>query len=155
VTDIAVNLTDPMFQGTYHGRAKHPSDLDAVVARARTAGVDKILITGTSLKESSGALSLARRYGQLSLTHYTCEADMADLCSTAGVHPTSTNELDSFPRGAEAYLSDLNRLIEEDRGQGGSKRIVSIGEVGLGESLRLTSPRAAELNIFLPQTMTA
>ena len=51
---------------------------------------------------------------------------------TAGIHPTSISEIDAHPSGPEEYISDLVKLIEEDRGQGGSKRIVSIGEVGLG-----------------------
>lgn len=55
-----------------------------------------------------------------------------DLHSTAGCHPTSTTEIDSFKGGEEAYFSELETLISEDRGEGGSKRIVSIGEVGLG-----------------------
>lgn len=52
-----------MFKGTYHGRTKHPSDIDAVVKRARARGVEKILITGTSLQESQDALELAKKYG--------------------------------------------------------------------------------------------
>ncbi|CAD6569898.1 MAG: hypothetical protein TREMPRED_005500 [Tremellales sp. Tagirdzhanova-0007] len=114
--DIALNLTDPMFAGTYHRHFKHPSDLDAVVSRARSAGVERMLITGTSLSETLRALELAKRY---------------DMWCTAGIHPTSISEIDAHPSGPEEYISDLVKLIEEDRGQGGSKRIVSIGEVGL------------------------
>lgn len=62
--DIAVNLTDPMFQGVYHGKKRHAPDLDAVVRRAKDSGVERILITGTSLSESRRALDLAKRYGQ-------------------------------------------------------------------------------------------
>jgi TatD DNase family protein len=59
-----VNLTDPQFEGTYHGRQKHSSDLEAVVSRAKGKGVERILITGTSLEESRRALDLARRFGE-------------------------------------------------------------------------------------------
>jgi TatD DNase family protein len=60
--DIAVNLTDPMYRGEYHGKARHPSDLDQVVTRAHEAGVERILITGTSIKETRDALELAKKY---------------------------------------------------------------------------------------------
>lgn len=57
-----MNLTDPQFTGSYHGRRKHASDLDAVVHRAHEKGVEKLLITGTSLKESREALDMAKKY---------------------------------------------------------------------------------------------
>jgi len=60
--DIAVNLTDPMYRGEYHGKARHPSDLDQVVTRAREAGVERILIAGTSIKETRDALEMAKKY---------------------------------------------------------------------------------------------
>jgi Tat protein secretion system quality control protein TatD with DNase activity len=60
--DIAVNLTDPMYRGEYHGKARHPSDLDQVVTRAHEAGVERILVTGTSIKETRDALELAKKY---------------------------------------------------------------------------------------------
>ena len=60
--DIAVNLTDPMYRGEYHGKARHTSDLDQVVTRAREAGVERILITGTSIKETRDALEMAKKY---------------------------------------------------------------------------------------------
>jgi hypothetical protein len=60
-TDIAVNLTDPMYRGEYHGKTRHASDLDQVVERAKKAGVERILITGTSLQETKDALALAKK----------------------------------------------------------------------------------------------
>jgi TatD DNase family protein len=59
--DIGVNLTHASFR----------EDRDAVVARARQAGIDMI-ITGTTVPGSRRALELARQYG----LHATC-----------GIHP--------------------------------------------------------------------
>lgn len=53
-----------MYQGEYHGKTRHPSDLEAVVKRAHEAGVERILITGTSLSESKAALDLAKKYSE-------------------------------------------------------------------------------------------
>jgi hypothetical protein len=65
---------------------------------------------------------------------------MADLHCTAGCHPTSTGELDKYPGGITAYLDALRNVIKEDRE--GEKRIISIGEIGLGAwfFFFLTSP---------------
>jgi TatD DNase family protein len=60
--DIAVNLTDDMFTGLYRGKQLHESDLDQVVQRAKDRGVERMIITGTSLKESRQAIELAKRY---------------------------------------------------------------------------------------------
>ena len=56
--DIGANLTDPMFSGFYnHGRSdRHPPDLDAVLDRAREAGVEKIIVTAGSLAEAHPAV---------------------------------------------------------------------------------------------------
>lgn len=40
--------------------------------------------------------------------------------------------MNQHPSGPEGYVKELQQLIEEDRGEGGSKRIISIGEMGLG-----------------------
>lgn len=133
--DIAVNLTDPMFQGKYGGRKKHEADVKAVIERAKAKGVEKILITGTSLKESKDALEMAKEFGESS-EHFNAlqkyKYQHTDLQCSAGVHPTSTCEMDKHPCGAEGYLKELTDLIDQDLGEGGSKRIISIGEIGLG-----------------------
>ena len=52
-TDIAVNLTDTMYKGQYHGgKQAHPADVENVLTRAALAGVTRIIITGTDLEES-------------------------------------------------------------------------------------------------------
>jgi TatD DNase family protein len=129
-SDIAVNLTDPMYRGEYHGKSRHTSDLENVVKRAREAGVERILITGTSLSESRAALDLAKQYSK-----HLCQAraKVPGLHCTAGCHPTSTSEIDQYPDGVDAYMRELGNFIAEDRGEGGSKRIISIGEIGLGK----------------------
>ncbi|KAI9632991.1 uncharacterized protein MKK02DRAFT_35211 [Dioszegia hungarica] len=135
--DIAVNLTDPMFQGIYHGKKKHAPDLDAVISRAKSQGVQRMLITGTSLSESREALEMAKRY---------------DLHCTAGVHPTSTSEIDKHPQGADACFQELEQLIEADRGEGGSKRIISLGEIGLDYDRLNWSPKETQLR-HLPRLL--
>ncbi|KAK4686202.1 TatD DNase family protein, partial [Tremellales sp. Uapishka_1] len=123
-----------MYQGQYHGKTKHHVDLAAVVARAKDVGVEKMLITGTSLSESRAALKLAKQF---------------DIHCTAGVHPTSTSELDTHASGSEGYLQELSALIQEDRGESGSKRIISVGEIGLDYDRLHHSPRETQLR-YLP-----
>lgn len=38
-------------------------DFEAVISRARAAGVGSMIITGTSLRESKKALEIAKKYG--------------------------------------------------------------------------------------------
>lgn len=100
--DIGANLTDEMYQGMYHGSKKHEPDLDIVLARSWTAGVDKMIITGGSLTDSHKAIELAR----------------SDCC-----HPTRCKD---FLPDAEAYLQSLRDLITENK-----DKVVAIGECGL------------------------
>ncbi|OCH94701.1 Mg-dependent DNase [Obba rivulosa] len=112
--DIAVNLTDPMFRGSYHGRKKHEDDFEAMLERSRAAGVKSMMITGGSLEESREALELARKY---------------DLYATVGCHPTRSGQFDEFPDGPAAYLLELEKLILEN--MTGRGRVAAIGECGL------------------------
>ncbi|KDO70641.1 hypothetical protein CISIN_1g0209852mg, partial [Citrus sinensis] len=41
--DIAVNFTDGMFKGIYHGKQCHASDIATVLSRAWSSGVDRII----------------------------------------------------------------------------------------------------------------
>ncbi|HEV7984638.1 MAG TPA: TatD family hydrolase, partial [Steroidobacteraceae bacterium] len=63
-TDIGVNLTHDSFK----------DDRDAVIERARNAGVTQMIVTGADLASSAAAVRLAR-------------AHSPTLFATAGVHP--------------------------------------------------------------------
>ncbi|KAG8850539.1 hypothetical protein FRB91_008952, partial [Serendipita sp. 411] len=57
-----VNLTDPVFRGLHRGHRKHPDDFEAVLSRAKAAGVESQIITGGSLSESRAAIKLAKEH---------------------------------------------------------------------------------------------
>ncbi|EFI28668.1 TatD DNase domain containing 1 [Coprinopsis cinerea okayama7 len=58
--DIAINLTDPVYRGLYHGKKKHEDDMTEMLQRCKVAGVKSMIITGGSLSESKEALDLAK-----------------------------------------------------------------------------------------------
>ena len=64
--DIGANLTDPMYQGLYHGSRKHDPDLPDVLDRALKHGLLKMIVTGGSLEDSQKALELAKTKGSCS-----------------------------------------------------------------------------------------
>ncbi|XP_059668647.1 uncharacterized protein LOC132313739 [Cornus florida] len=111
--DIAVNFTDSMFKGIYHGKQCHVPDIPAVLSRAWSAGVDRIIVTGGSLEESKEALAIA-------------ETDARLFC-TVGVHPTRCKE---FEEGGdpEKHFQALLSLAKEGIEKG---KVVAIGECGL------------------------
>ena len=59
---IGINLSDAMFQGHYHGKQAHESDLDDVIQRAKDVGCEKFMVTGSDLEESQTAIQIARDY---------------------------------------------------------------------------------------------
>jgi len=108
--DIGANLTDSMYMGEYNGSSKHIPDLQAVIDRAREAGVSKMMVTGGNLEESRKAIDLSKQH--------------SDLFATVGCHPTRCDEFDQF--GESEYYNDLLKLINENR-----EHVVAIGEFGL------------------------
>lgn len=111
--DIAVNFTDGMFKGMYHGKQCHSADIPAVLARAWAAGVDRIIVTGGSLKESREALEIAETDGRL-------------FC-TVGVHPTRCGEFEESG-DPEGHFQALLALAKEGIEKG---KVVAVGECGL------------------------
>jgi len=102
--DIGANLSHESFSG----------DLDQIIDEAQQVGIQHIMVTGTSIADSSKAASLA--------THYE-----GYLSSTAGVHP---HEAASFN---ECMPKDLKALALQDC-------VKAIGETGL-DYFRDYSPR--------------
>src|SRR4051794_8707294 len=109
--DIGANL----------GHDSFDHDLDAVLQRARDAGVAQMVVTGASREGSPRALQLA-------------QAHPGFLFSTAGVHPHHaseyTNECDAELRALHAHA-----------------QVVAVGECGL-DYFRDFSPRPAQRRAF-------
>lgn len=105
--DIGVNLTSSQFA----------NDTDAVVSRAREAGVLGMLITGTNLVESTEASRLANHY--------------PDCWATAGVHPHDASQWHADTAGQLATLAQ-------------DPRVVAIGECGLDFNRNFSTPEQQE-----------
>ena len=104
LVDIGVNLTNKAFQ----------ADLDHVLARARQAGVTRMVVTGTSVPESEQAAHLAALTPGM-------------LWATAGVHPHHAKECD------DTTLDALRSLAARPE-------IVAIGECGLDYDRNFSPP---------------
>uniref|UniRef100_T1J039 Deoxyribonuclease TATDN1 n=1 Tax=Strigamia maritima TaxID=126957 RepID=T1J039_STRMM len=116
--DVGANLTNKKF-----GR-----DLDAVIQRAKDAGVQKIMVTGTSVHSSKEALRLTRIFP-------------GSLYSTAGLHPHDAKSCD------ETTLVALEELAS-------NPECVAIGECGLDFN-RNFSPPDVQIEVFEKQVELA
>jgi TatD DNase family protein len=112
--DIGLNLTHDSFD----------PDRDAVMARARAAGVVQMILTGASAAGSQQAASLAR-------------TAPGQLFATAGVHPHHAAELTA------EVLAELESL-------GRRPEVVAVGECGL-DYFRDLSPRDVQRRAFHQQ----
>ena len=114
LVDIGANLTHSAFA----------PDLDAVLARARRAGVAQIVVTGTTVEESRHATALADSHPDM-------------LFATAGVHP-------HHARGCTPQtIADVRELAKHPR-------CVAIGECGLDFN-RNYSPHPDQEKWFVAQ----
>ena len=112
--DIGANLTHASFR----------EDREAVIARARSAGVGTIVVTGATVAESQHAAALAQAHPDM-------------LWATAGVHPHHARECD------ETTLPALRELASHPR-------VVALGECGLDFN-RNYSPHPDQEKWFVAQ----
>jgi TatD DNase family protein len=96
------------------------ADRDAVLARAREAGVRRMLTIGTDVPTSQAAIDIA--------------GHEPDVWASVGVHPHDAADAD------EAVLAEIER-------QAGQPRVVAIGEIGL-DFFRNLSPRDAQERVL-------
>jgi len=109
--DIGANLSHDSFD----------TDRDAVLQRARAAGVVQMMVTGASREHSPKALALA-------------QAHPGFLFATAGVHPHHASE---YTAECDAEMRTLHAHPE----------VVAVGECGL-DYFRDLSPRPAQRRAF-------
>jgi TatD DNase family protein len=116
--DIGANLTHDAFD----------RDRDAVLRRAREAGVAAIVVTGASREHSPKALQLA-------------QAHPGYLYATAGVHPHHASEY------TDECDAEMRALLAHEE-------VVAVGECGL-DYFRDFSPRPAQRRAFERQLQIA
>ncbi|CAN6643978.1 deoxyribonuclease Tat-D [Trichomonascus vanleenenianus] len=141
--DIAANLTDAQFQGWYHGSKKHEADLDEVVKRAQQTGVEKIMVTGSTLKESANAIRMCREYNERAPGFMSC---------TVGVHPCHSTDFESHEHGhtPHEYLVELEKLANENK-----PIVKAFGEIGLDYDRLHFAPAEAQRVYFEKQLAVA
>ncbi|KAF2399118.1 putative hydrolase [Trichodelitschia bisporula] len=133
--DIGINLGDPVFRGNYHGKQAHEDDFEGVLQRAKDAGCEKFMITGSDLEESKHALELAEQHPGL------CYA-------TVGVHPCSAKHFDTYPGGSSAMIDALRKLALDAKASG---QAVAFGEIGLDYDRLFLTPKDQQLKYFEAQ----
>ncbi|KAG6512054.1 hypothetical protein ZIOFF_030147 [Zingiber officinale] len=110
--DIAVNFTDSMFKGIYNGRQCHAADIPTVLARAWSAGVDRIIVM--LLLASQGDHCMNQRRPSLSqklmIGYRSCYEGR--LYCTVGVHPTRCKEFEDSG-DPDQYFQALVSLARE------------------------------------------
>ena len=116
--DIGANLAHDSFD----------HDRDAVLQRARDAGVERIVVTGSGAESSRKALELARAHPGV-------------LYATAGLHPHHASD---YSAEHEALFRDLARHPE----------VVALGECGLDYN-RNYSPHPEQRRAFIAQLKLA
>jgi TatD DNase family protein len=104
--DIGINL----------GHKSFAADRDAVLARAQSAGVVQMVVTGSSAASTREAVALARAHPQ-------------QLFATAGVHPHHAQEWSA-------------EVAAEIRALASAPEVVAIGECGLDYCRNLAAPAA-------------
>jgi len=109
-TDTHLHLDDAAFD----------PDRDAVVARARDAGVDALICAGTSVDGSRRAIALAER--------------CPEVWATVGIHPQEAAAAN------EEALRTLESLARHPR-------VVAVGETGL-DYVHERAPRAVQADAF-------
>lgn len=111
IIDIGVNLAHDSFD----------VDRDAVIERAESVGVRRMVITGSCVASTRNAIALVKRHPQ-------------KFRATAGIHPHHASQLD------DPAASELKELAQ-------AGEVVAVGECGL-DYYRDFSPRARQVEAF-------
>ncbi len=123
VVDIGINLLHPELIPNWK----------EVIRRAVDAGVDRIVLTGTSVHSSRICLALARQWYN--------DTGVPNLCATVGVHPYEANNW------RENSLEELRKLLMDPFA-------VAVGECGLDYKRNYTS-KSNQIQAFREQLALA
>ena len=112
-----------------------PGDLELILARARGAGIDRLVCVGTGVETSRQAVALARATASA--------GSQPRAWASVGLHPHEASE------GVDEVAALLDRELEADDGA-----VVAVGECGLDYYYE-HSPRAAQRAAFAAQIVLA
>jgi len=112
--DIGINLTNNRFD----------KDCDEVLLRAKSNGINGLLVTGTNISESQKAIKLCQKYANY-------------LNCTAGVHPHDADNVQ------DDYIDLIEKLAE-------SPFVKAIGECGLDFNRNFSTPEN-QIKVFSNQ----
>ncbi|CDK29221.1 unnamed protein product [Kuraishia capsulata CBS 1993] len=129
--DIAVNLTDSMFMGSFETGSKARPEWYRILDRAAYFNVEKVMITGSSLEESRKAIQMAVEY-----------EGPVKLYTTVGVHPCTVNEFENDPEG---HIEQLRLTIKHGVDSGVLR---AIGEIGLDYDRFQHTIKSVQLKYF-------
>src|SRR5712691_5101573 len=96
------------------------ADREAMLDRARAAGVRRVLTIGTEPESARAAVAVA--------------GSAAEVWAAVGIHPHDAGEADA------PALAEIERLV-------GEPRVVAVGEIGL-DYFRNLSPREDQVRVF-------
>ncbi len=130
--DIAANLCSEEFQGIYHEKKYHETDVDEVIERANKMGVKKMLFAAGNFEDTKISYNLSKK----SPNYYI----------TSGIHPCRTTEaLKLFNNDIESIFKNLDDLINLYK-----DKIIAVGECGLDYDLLHYSNKEDQLKLFSP-----
>jgi TatD DNase family protein len=104
-----------MFKGIYNDKQYHVDDLVDVLDRAKSMGVTRSVITGTTIEDSLEAIRLT---GAL--------PNLYGLYTTAGIHPTRSDVFKTD--NPDDVIARLSTVIEQGLLE---NKVVALGECGL------------------------
>ena len=117
------------------GRAAGPAEVDAVLARAAEAGVDRLICIGTGAATSEQAIGVAQETAR--------DGALPRAWATVGLHPHEASD------GVDEVAALLARAVGEEDGS-----VVAVGECGLDYYYE-HSPRDAQRAAFAAQIALA
>lgn len=110
------------------------------------------MVTGSDLKESRRAITMASKYREHihpSLFYRPLTSVPAGFCyGTVGVHPCAAKVFDTFPGGPSKLLDEIKSLALEAKQAG---HAVAFGEIGLDYDRLFLTPKDQQLKYFEAQ----
>ena len=129
-----MTATAKEFAGIYRGKQQHEPDFEAVLDRAMTAGVTKVMLTGMSLQDVDFNLNIAKSRPK-------------QCFITIGVHPYHASEPDA--EGPDYYERMTDRIMGLLAGN--PCPLAAFGELGLDYDHLNHAPKEAQIRTFKAQ----